>query len=337
MALPCDVADVDGFLSEPTEGALRSMGGMEGDAIVLGAAGKMGPHLAMMLRRGIRGRVFGVSRFSDGGARERLTAAGVETIACDLGDRDAVARLPEAPNVFFMAGQKFGTSGAPDATWAMNVLVPAIVAERYRGSRIVAFSTGCVYPFVSVGGSGSREDDAVGPPSGEYAWSCVGRERMFAHGARRHGTRVALFRLNYSVEFRYGVLVDIAQKILAGEPVDLTMGHVNIIWQGDAVARAIQSMELAASPPGPINVTGPDTLLVRDLAARLGRRLGREPRFTGAESATAWLSNASRSIALWGAPSVSVDQMIEWVASWLEIGGRTLGKPTHFEARDGKY
>lgn len=337
MALPCDAADVDGFLSKPTDGALRSMGAMEGDAIVLGAAGKMGPHLAMMLRRGIRGRVFGVSRFSDGGARERLTAAGVETIACDLGDRDAVARLPDAPNVFFLAGQKFGTSGAPEATWAMNVLVPAIVAERYRGSRIVAFSTGCVYPFVPVGGGGSREDDAVGPPSGEYAWSCVGRERMFAHGARRHGTRVALFRLNYAVEFRYGVLVDIAQKVLAGQPVDLTMGHVNIIWQGDAVARAIQSMELAASPPGPINVTGPDTLLVRDLAARLGRRFGREPRFTGAESATAWLSNASRSIALWGPPEASVDQMIEWVASWLEVGGRTLGKPTHFEARDGNY
>lgn len=337
MPLPCDPADVDGFLSAPTEGASRAMAGMRGDAIVLGAAGKMGPHLAMMLRRGMRGRVYGVSRFSDTGVRERLAAAGVETIACDLADRDAVGRLPDATDVFFLAGQKFGTSGAPEATWAMNVLVPAIVAERYRGSRIVAFSTGCVYPFVPVGGGGSREDDAIGPPSGEYAWSCVGRERMFANASRRHGTRAALFRLNYAVEFRYGVLVDLAQKISAGEPVDLATGHVNIIWQGDAVARAIQSIALADSPPGIINVTGPETLSVRDLAGRLGRRLGREPRFTGEESATAWLSDASRSVALWGLPGVQVDHMIEWVASWLEAGGRTLGKPTHFEARDGKF
>lgn len=337
MPLPCEPGDVDAFLSEPTDGASQVMSEMAGDAVVLGAAGKMGPHLAMMLRRGVRGRVYGVSRFSDGGARHRLEASGVETIACDLADRDAVARLPDAPNVFFLAGQKFGTSGAPEATWAMNVLVPAIVAERYRASRIVAFSTGCVYPFVPVAGGGSREDDAIGPPSGEYAWSCVGRERMFAHAARRHGARSALFRLNYAVEFRYGVLVDVAQKILADEPVDLTMGYVNIIWQGDAVARAIQSIALASAPPGVINVTGPETLAVRDLAARLGRRLGRKPEFKGAEAPTAWLSDASRSVSLWGAPRVSVDQMIEWVASWLEVGGGTLGKPTHFEARDGKY
>lgn len=313
------------------------MEGMAGDAIVLGAAGKMGPHLAMMLRRGMRGRVYGVSRFSDTGVRERLTAAGVETIACDLADPGAVAGLPDAPSVFFLAGQKFGTSGAPETTWAMNVLVPAIVAERYRASRIVAFSTGCVYPFVPVGTGGSREEDAIGPPSGEYAWSCVGRERMFGHASRRHGTRAALFRLNYAVEFRYGVLVDIAQKVLAGEPVDVSMGHVNIIWQGDAVARAIQSIALADSPPGAINVTGPQTLAVRELAARLGQRLGRAPRLAGAEAPTAWLSDASRSVALWGAPRVTVDQMIDWVASWLETGGQTLGKPTHFEARDGKY
>ncbi len=337
MPLPCDPADVDRFLSEPTAGARLTMSGMGGDAIVLGAAGKMGPHLAMMLRRGLRGRVVGVSRFSDAGARERLEAGGVETVACDLADRDAVARLPDAADVFYLAGQKFGTSGAPDMTWAMNVLVPAIVAERYRASRVVAFSTGCVYPFVPVGGGGSREGDAIGPPSGEYAWSCVGRERMFEFAARCHGARVALFRLNYAVEFRYGVLVDIARRILAAEAVDVTMGHVNIIWQGDAVARAIQAIELADGPPGIINVTGPETLQVRDLAARLGHRLGREPSFVGEESATAWLSNASRSVSLWGPPTVSVDQMIEWVASWLEAGGGTLGKPTHFEARDGRY
>lgn len=337
MALGCDTEDIDRLLSEPTEGALCRMREMDGDAIVLGAAGKMGVHLAMMLRRGLKGRVLAVSRFSDAGARRRLEEAGVQTIACDLADRGAVERLPDAPNVFFLAGQKFGTSGAPEATWVMNVLVPAIVSERYRASRAVVFSTGCVYPFVSPDTGGSREDDVIGPPSGEYAWSCVGRERMFGHAALRHGTPIALFRLNYSVEFRYGVLVDIAQKILADSPVDVTMGHVNIIWQRDAVARAIQSTALAASPSGIINVTGPETLSVRELARRIGERLGREPRLRGSESPTAWLSDASRSVALWGPPSASVDQMIEWVASWLEAGGQTLGKPTHFEARDGKY
>lgn len=313
------------------------MGAMRGDAIVLGAGGKMGVHLAMMLRLGLGGRVFAASRFSDLGARDRLEKAGVGTIACDLGDRAALAKLPDAPYVFFLAGQKFGTSGAPEMTWAMNVLVPALVAERYCGSSILAFSTGCVYPFVRTDGGGSHEEDPIGPPPGEYAWSCVGRERMFGHGSSLHGTRVALFRLNYSVEFRYGVLVDIAQKILAGAPVDVTMGHVNIIWQRDAVARAIQAIGLASSPAGIINVTGPEVLRVRDLAEKIGRRLGRQPIFTGAESPTAWLSNASRSVALWGPPETPVDDMIEWIASWLEIGGGTLGKPTHFEARDGKY
>lgn len=337
MPLPCAPAEIDRFLSEPTPEAATLMRGLEGDAIVLGAAGKMGPHLAMMLRRGLRGRVFAASRFSNPEARARLDAAGIETLSCDLAERDAVARLPECPHVYFLAGQKFGTSGAPETTWAMNALVPAVVAERYGRSRIVAFSTGCVYPFVPVGGGGSREEDPVGPPSGEYAWSCVARERVFTHFANRHGTPVALYRLNYAVEFRYGVLVDLAQKILAGEPVDVSTGHVNVIWQGDAVARAIQSIALAASPPGIINVTGPETLAVRELAGKLGRALKREPRITGEPSGTAWLSNASKSVALWGPPRVGVDQMIEWIAAWLEAGGGTLNKPTHFEARDGKF
>jgi nucleoside-diphosphate-sugar epimerase len=235
-----------------------------------------------------------------------------------------------------MAGQKFGTAGAPEQTWAANCYFPVLAAERFQHSRIMAFSTGCVYPNVPVSSGGSREEDPL-EPLGEYANSCVGRERLFQHFSRVNGTEVALFRLNYAVDLRYGVLVDIAQKVLAGVPVDLTMGYFNVLWQGDACAWAIRCLEHAASPAFVLNATGAETVSVRETAQRFGELLGRPPVLVGTEAETALLSNASRAHALFGPPTVSLDQMIAWVAHWLRSGGRTLGKPTHFEVRDGRY
>jgi len=315
---------------------------LDGDVVVLGAAGKMGPSLARMARRGLDAcerkmlRVIAVSRFSEAGSRANLEAAGVETVRCDLTNREDVAALPEATNVIFMAGHKFGTTAAPDLTWIMNTYVPALTAERYHHSRIVAFSTGCVYPNVPVSSGGAREEDAL-EPDGDYANSCVGRERVLTYFSRTNGTPVALFRLNYAIDLRYGVLVDVARKVLAGTPVDVTMGHANVIWQGDANAQALQCLAHAASPPFAVNVTGPETVSIRWLACRFGELFGREPEIVGTEAETALLSNASRAHALFGYPTVVLDTMVQWTAEWLQAGGRLLGKPTHFEVRDGRF
>lgn len=312
------------------------MSRVSGRVVILGAGGKMGATLALMLRDGLAGRaeVLAVSRFSDAASRAKFE--GVETLSCDLLDRKAVEALPDADHVFYLAGQKFGTSSAPELTWAMNAVVPAYVAERYQRARIVAFSTGCVYSFVPPSSGGSLEGDATEPP-GDYANSCVARERVFTYFAKKYGTPLCLYRLNYSVEPRYGVLVDLGQRLLAGEEIDLSMGYVNVIWQRDAVARAIQCLDVAANPPVAMNITGPELLPVRHLARELARRLGVEAKLTGTESPTALLSNAGRSFQLWGYPSVSLDQMLDWTATWLREGGATLNKPTHFETRDGKY
>jgi nucleoside-diphosphate-sugar epimerase len=339
---PADEDALEELLSRPTARLVESLAAFEGDLIVLGAGGKMGPTLARMARRGLdaagrRGqRVYGVARFSEAGLREKLEAEGVIPLRCDLMDRDQLATLPEAPNVLFMAGHKFGTSDAPDTTWALNSYLPGLVAERYPESRIVAFSTGCVYQNAGVDSGGSREEDPL-EPLGEYANSCVGRERILGHFSRKNGTPVVLFRLNYAIDLRYGVLVDVARKVLAGEPVDVTMGYVNVIWQGDANARALQCFPLAASPAFAVNVTGSEAVSVRELARRFGERFGREPRITGQEAETALLANASRARELFGEPETSLEQMIDWVAAWLQGGGRLLGKPTHFETRDGRY
>src|SRR5918911_3120788 len=285
---------------------------------------------------GRRDRVIAVSRFSSADAEHRFREAGIETIRCDLVDRTAVAALPDAPNVIFMAGQKFGTSDAPASTWAMNTVVPAITAERYAGSRIVAFSTGNVYPRTPVTRPGPREEDALGPV-GEYANSCVGRERVFEYYSERHGTPVAIVRLNYAIDLRYGVLTDVATRVYRGEPVDVQMGYVNVIWQGDANAQAIRCLEHAASPPFVINITGRETLAVRAVAQRFGELLGRPPLIVGEEAPDALLSNAARAELLFGPPTVSVDQMTVWVAEWIRRGGALLGKPTHFESRDGTF
>lgn len=333
--------DINAFLGQPTEGVLETLGRVEGDVMILGAGGKMGATLASMLRQGFeklgnKNRVLAVSRFSSPNSRDELESLGAETIACDLIDRDQVQKLPDCENIFFLAGHKFGSAGAPDLTWAMNVLVPGYVAERFGGSRIVAFSTGCVYPFVPVDSGGSREEDEIGPP-GDYANSCVGRERIFTYFAKKKNSPLALYRLNYAIEVRYGVLVDIAQKVYQGEPVDISTGHVNVIWQQDAVARAIQLLDHAAVPPFILNVTGPETHSVRDLAERFGKIFDRPVKFEGEEQPTAWLSNASKSMELFGPLTVELDQMIEWVADYMKSGGDLLGKPTGFEARSGKF
>lgn len=334
-------AALEDALSAPSAGLLASMRSTPGDVVILGAAGKMGPTLARMARRALdelgRGdRVIAVSRFSSATAEQSLRAARIETIRCDLLDRSAVAALPDAPNVIFMAGQKFGTQEAPSSTWAMNVVLPSIAAERYARARIVAFSTGNVYPLSSVGSGGSRESDAPAP-IGEYAMSCLGRERIFEDASARRGTRVAIVRLNYAVDLRYGVLVDIASRVARGEQIDLRMGHVNVIWQGDANDWALRCLAHASAPPFVVNVTGRETLAVRELASRLGELLHRAPSFTGTESPDALLSDASFAHSLFGAPSVSTSALLEWVAEWVQAGQPLLDKPTHFEERTGAF
>jgi nucleoside-diphosphate-sugar epimerase len=339
--LPCPPDECDEFLSRPTQGAVEAVHRLNGDIMIAGAGGKMGPTLAMMVARaqetsGRKKKVYAVSRFSNPESREILEKQGVETISCDLLDQKAVAGLPEVSNVLFLAGQKFGTSSGPELTWAMNTMVPAHVAGRYRGARIVAFSTGCVFSFAPVVSGGSREDWPT-EPVGDYANSCLGRERIFEYFSRQDGTPVCLFRLFYAIDFRYGVLLDVAQKVFQGEEVDATMGHANVIWQGDANARAIQSLEVAASPAVPLVITGPETISIRQLAVGFGRLFGREAKTTGEEAPSAWLGNAGESFRLFGYPTVSLDSMMEWTAAWVLQGGKTLGKPTHFEVRDGKF
>jgi nucleoside-diphosphate-sugar epimerase len=279
--------------------------------------------------------VIGVSRFSSGG-EEAFAAHGIETIRCDLLDEEAVAALPDAPNVVAMVGMKFGATGNEPATWAINCYLPALICRKYRHSRIVAFSTGNVYGLTAVAGGGSREGDAP-RPVGEYAMTALGRERMYEYFSLALGVPVALIRLNYACDLRYGVLVDLARKVWAGEAVDLGMGHFNTIWQGDANAMTLRAFDHAASPAWAVNVTGPELLSVREVCGRLGELMGRAVRFTGAEAATALLSDARRGVDLLGAPRVGAPELVEAVARWVARGGRSLGKPTHFESREGRF
>ncbi len=335
-----DVDDLEDRLSAPTEGVLETMARLEGDLIVLGVAGKMGPTLARMARRALdevggARRVIGVARFSDAGSEARLRAIGVETVRADLLNEDDLARLPDAPNVVYMAGRKFGTSGGEAATWALNAYLPGPVCRRFKGSRIVAFSTGNVYgPAASP--TGSVESDAPAPV-GEYAMSCLGRERIFEHFSRTLAIPTALVRLNYATEMRYGVLIDVGERVRDGLPIDLSTGAFNVIWQGDANAMALQCFDHVATPPRIVNLTGPEVLNVREVAQTFGRILGRPATFKGEESPGALLSDAGRAFGLFGMPRVGADQLIRWSADWLARGGATLGKPTHFEASDGRF
>jgi nucleoside-diphosphate-sugar epimerase len=335
---PRSEPELEEALSRPSASLPAALARTPGDILVLGAGGKMGPSLARMAKRADpRRRVIAVSRWSSAAAAAELRAHDVEIVSADLLDSRAIATLPDAPNVVFMAGQKFGTTGSPASTWAMNAAVPAFVAERYAGARIVVFSTGNVYPLTPPARGGSRETDEPAPV-GEYASSCLARERLFAAGAARHGTQVALLRLNYAHDLRYGVLTDLAAKLARHEPIDVAMGYVNVIWQGDANALALAALTRAAAPePYVVNVAGPQMLRVADLARQLAVRLGVDARLQGEEAPDALLSNSTRMHELLGDPLLPTDTLLDWVAEWIKVGGRLLGKPTSYEKRDGKF
>jgi nucleoside-diphosphate-sugar epimerase len=335
-------AELDDLLTTPTPAVVEALKEATGDVLVLGAGGKMGPTLARLAARAmiegeLSSRVVAVSRFSERGVRERLEQHGIATIACDLLAEGALDTLPDAPNVIFMAGRKFGSTGAEPLTWAMNTALPLLVANRFRRSRIAVFSTGNVYPLVPVGSGGATEE-LPPAPIGEYAQSCLGRERMLQYASERHDTPAFILRLNYAIDLRYGVLLDVARRVYAGEPVGTAMGNVNVIWQGDANAVALRSLPLCANPPAILNVTGPETVSIRALARRFAVLLDRpEPEFSGDEAPTALLSNAGKAHRLFGYPRVSLERMVSWVAHWVLQGGASLQKPTHYEQRDGRF
>jgi nucleoside-diphosphate-sugar epimerase len=332
------VAELEELMTQPSPELTADLARIDGDIMVLGVGGKMGPTLARMAKRAApQKRVIGVARFSERGLKEKLESAGVECIACDLLDRAGLERLPRAKNVVFMAGHKFGAASDPSLTWAMNVAVPFMVAETLRGSRIVVFSTACVYPYAPVSGKGASEDWPTTPPPGDYATSCVGREQAFRYGSQKHGTAGRLVRLEYAIDMRYGVLHDVAVKVFSGQPVDVTMGHVNVIWQGDANEQALRLLAHSTTPTSPLNISGPDVVSVRSLAEEFSRRFGKPADVVGSEAPTAWLIDSSASRRLLGAPQVPLDKMIDWQADWIARGLPGLGKPTHFETRDGKY
>ncbi|HEV7881009.1 NAD(P)-dependent oxidoreductase [Bradyrhizobium sp.] len=332
-----DIAALDDLLCRPSQALLDDLGKVDGDIMVLGVAGKMGPTLAGLAKAALPDRrVIGVARFSDPRVKDWLQARGIETINCDLLDEAAIAALPQVPNIVFMAGRKFGAEGDLSLTWAMNAHVPALVAQAFPRARIVAFSTGCVYPFVPVDGKGANERVAPNPP-GEYAQSCVGRERMLEYFSRQYSTPGRLFRLNYAIDMRYGVLHDIASKVLAGTPIDVSLGHVNFIWQGDASAQALRCLARCEVPTSPINVSGHEILSVRDLAAKVGALLKREPVIVGSEQPTAWLTDTSQAAKLFGLPIVDTERLIAWTADWVSRAMPSLGKPTKYEVRDGRY
>ncbi|HKX39093.1 MAG TPA: NAD(P)-dependent oxidoreductase [Burkholderiales bacterium] len=333
-----NVEHLEDFMTAPGPELGAELGRLDGDIMVLGVGGKMGPTLARMAKRAAPGkRVIGVARFSEKGLREKLEGWGIECIACDLLDRAALERLPRAKNVVFMAGHKFGAAGNPSFTWAMNTGVPFMVAETFRESRIVAFSTICVYPYADVNGPGSTEATPTEPPAGDYANSCVGREQMFFYGSHRWGTPGRVVRLSYAIDMRYGVLYDVASAVHAGRPIDLGMGFVNVIWQGDANEQALRLLARCTAPSTPLNITGPEKTSVRWLAGEFGKRLGKTPALIGAEAPSAWIVDTTASQKLLGRPRVPLARMIDWVADWVARGGPSLGKDTHFGTRDGKY
>jgi hypothetical protein len=332
-----DISALDEILCRPSQALIDDLRKVDGDIMILGVGGKMGPTLAGLAKAAAPDRrVIGVARFSEPDVKEWLAARGIETIHCDLLDEAAIKALPKAPNIIFMAGRKFGAEGNLALTWAMNAHVPALVAQAFPASRIVAFSTGCVYPFVPVDGKGS--DEAMPPnPPGEYAQSCVGRERMFEYFSQQFKTPGRLFRLNYAIDMRYGVLHDVASKVLSGRQIDVSLGHVNFIWQGDAASQALRCLAYCETPTSPINVSGHEILAVRDLAAEFGKLFGKVPVITGQEEPTAWLTDTSQAVKLFGLPIVDTAQLVRWTADWVSRAMPSLGKPTKYEVRDGRY
>jgi len=336
--------ELETILAEPSESDLEWIFRLRGDVLILGASGKMGPSLARRVQRAVKrtgsaSRVMAVSRFSSPGSdvvRARLDADGIQAIACDLLDPRQIAALPRCDHVLFLAGRKFGTLDRTDLTWATNTVAPARVAEHFRQSRVVAFSTGNVYALVPVDGPAPTEDDPP-VPVGEYAQSCLGRERVIEFVSREHAMPALIFRLNYAVDLRYGTLVDIAQRVFGGQSVDLSMGFFNAIWQGDANSYALRSLELCSTPPAVLNVTGPERISVREIAQWFGSAFGRPLRFANTEGQLALLSDSSRCRALLGEPAVPLSVLRQWVAHWVQTGGSSLDKPTHFEVVDGRF
>ncbi len=340
MSLPKCFACVDeleDFLSLPSAALVEDLKSVDGDIMILGVGGKMGPTLARLAQRAAPDkRVIGVARFSDPNVLERLKRWGIETLNADLLDRAAIAALPQVRNIIFAAGHKFGATGNLPLTWAMNAHVPALVAERFHESRIVAFSTGNVYPLTAIGQASPTEATAAAP-IGEYAQSCLGRERMFEYFSARHKTSGRIVRLNYAIDMRYGVLFDIASRVYRGDAVDLTMGQVNVIWQGDANAQALRSLRHCTIPSSPINCTGLETLSVRELVEAFASRFGLPAKTKGLEAGSALLSDASQAARLFGEPVVPLAAMLDWTADWVRRGGESYNKPTKFEVRDGRF
>ncbi|WP_043930795.1 NAD-dependent epimerase/dehydratase family protein [Bacillus sp. EB01] len=335
------IEQVEEIMTIPSNELIEDLKKLDGDIMILGVAGKMGPTLAKMAVRALREgaiskRVIGVSRFSSGTLQSELEQAGVETIAADLLDDQQLMGLPDVKNIIYMAGTKFGTKGNEHNTWAMNAYLPGRVAVKFKQSRIVVFSTGNVYPLVPVATGGCDENHSVNP-IGEYAQSCLGRERIFTNFSVKNQTPLTIFRLNYAIDMRYGVLLEIARQVFAGKTVDLTMGHVNVIWQGDANEYAIRSLLLANTPPEILNATGPETISVRWLAEQFGKAFNKEVSFANEEQPTALLNNSGKAHKLFGYPRVSLNQMIAWTAEWVAGGGVTINKPTHFQERQGAY
>jgi hypothetical protein len=325
----------------PSADLINAIAELDGDVMLLGVGGKMGPSMAKVAREaiyraGVNKKVIGVSRFSDAKLQSDLEAAGVETISADLLDEAQLAALPDARNILYLAGNKFGTTGKEAFTWAINAYLPGRVAERFRNSRIVAFSTGNVYPFVPVSSGGPSEDHPVGPV-GEYGQSCLGRERIFRYFSDKYEIPMLIYRLNYAVDFRYGVLLELAQSVMNERPIDLSSGNVNVIWQGDANEIALRAFRHCAVPAKILNVTGPETLSVRWLAEQFGSIFGKAPLFIGEQQPTALLNNAAQAHRLFGYPKVSINEIIELTASWVQKGGSTFGKATHFQERQGKF
>ena len=333
-----DVEHLEEVMTTPSPAVIAALQQLPGDIIVLGVGGKIGPSLARLAKRAAPAkRVVGVARFSEKGVREKLTQWGIECIAADLLARKEIEALPKLANVVFMAGRKFGSSGDEEQTWAMNALVPALVAEAFAGSRIVAYSTGCVYPYVNVHHGGATEATPATPPPGAYANSCVAREAMFRYFSRTRGTPGRLIRLNYAIDMRYGVLHDVASRVLAGAPINLATGHVNVIWQGDANAMVLRAFGHCTVPASPLNVSGSETVSIRRLAGSFGRRLGKPPVFTGVEAPEAWLVNTAQATRLFGSPNVPLGKLVDWTADWVARGMPSLGKDTHYDVRDGDF